>query len=252
MESVRLVSFNCNGAMRKLNIIRDICESSDIVFLQKTWAMPADLTEFDSVSDQHNSHAISAVDPGQLLCGRPFGGLSILWRKNIDHLCRIVTFDDDRILGLMVEFPDNPVLFIDVYLPYHADNNVDDYIFHIGKIISIIDELEDCGVMVFGDFDACVGGIYYQRWVSACEGYGLTFSDVSHLPATSYTHVNHCSLARSWLDHCLSSQTVHECVTDICVNYSYHGSDHFPMVVNLNIPAIQRVEVAACDDYRIK
>ena len=100
--------------------------------------MPGDLTEFDSVSEQHNSYAISTVDPGELLCGRPFEGLTIIWRKNIDKLCRIETFDDNRMLGLMVDFPDNPVLFINVYLPHYSEHNVDDYMFYVGKVMSII------------------------------------------------------------------------------------------------------------------
>ena len=238
--------------MSKLNIIRDICDSSDVLFLQETWAMPADLTEFNCVSEQHNSYAISAVDPGELLCGRPYGGLTIIWRKSIDHLCRIVTFDDNRMLGLMVDFPGNPILFINVYLPYYSEHNVDDYIFYVGKVMSIIDELEGCGVMVFGDFNACVGGTYYQQWVSACEEYELTFSDVTHLPATSYTHVNNCSLSRSWLDHCLTSQTVHSCIADVSIDYNYHGSVHFPILVDLRIPSIQSVQIVECDSYRVK
>ena len=57
-------------------------------------------------------------------------------------------------------------------------------------------------MIAYGVFNACVGGTYHQQWVSACEKYELTFSDVTHLPATTYTHVNSCSLSRSWLDHC--------------------------------------------------
>ena len=135
MDSLRFVSFNCNGAMSKLNIIRDICDNSDIVFLQETWAMPNELNEFDSISRYHNSHAISAVDPGQLLCGRPHGGLCILWRKDIDHLCRVITFDDNRLLGLMVDLPGYPVPVINAYLPYFSEHNVDNCMFHMGKLM---------------------------------------------------------------------------------------------------------------------
>ena len=59
--------------------------------------------------------------------------------------------------------------------------------FYVGKVMLIIDELERCGVMVYEDVDACVRGTYYQQWLNACEEYELTFSNVTHLPATSFT-----------------------------------------------------------------
>ena len=32
----------------------------------------------------------SSVDPSQVLVGRPYSGVYILWRKNISHLCKMV------------------------------------------------------------------------------------------------------------------------------------------------------------------
>ena len=75
--------------------------------------------------------------------------------------------------------------------------------------MSIIEEVDNCGVMVLGDFNCNVGSVFYQEWILACEGHGLTFSDVEKLPASAYTHFNSFSLGRTWLDHCLCSQTVH-------------------------------------------
>ena len=57
--------------------------------------------------------------------------------------------------------------------------------------------------MVLGDFNFNVGSVFYQERILVCEGYGLTFSDVEKLPASTYTHVNNFSLGRTWLDPCL-------------------------------------------------
>ena len=81
MDKLRFVSFNCNGAMKKFDIIADICKNSDIVFLQETWAMPHDLHLFDQIDKDFSCHALSSVDNRQILVGRPHGGLTILWRK---------------------------------------------------------------------------------------------------------------------------------------------------------------------------
>ena len=111
-------------------------------------------------------------------------------------------------------------------------------------LASVIDELEGCGAIVYGDFNACIGGTCYQHGVSACEEYELTYK--------SYTSVNSCSLSRSQVDHCFSSQTVHRYIFDISIDYNYHESDHFPILVNLRIPSIQRVQNAECDSYHVK
>ena len=103
--------------------------------------------------------------------------------------------------------------------------------------MSIIEEVYDCGVMVLGDFNCNVVIMFYQEWILACEGHGLTFSDVKKLPASTYTHVNNFSLSKTWLDHCFCSQTVHIVIENFAVNYNFCGSDHIPIVVEIKIRA---------------
>ena len=55
------------------------------------------------------------------------------------------------------------------------------------------------------------------------------------LSRTSYIHVNKGSLTRSWVDHCLCSETVRSAVDDISINYDYFGSDHFPIMVTVKL-----------------
>ena len=61
----------------------------------------------------------------------------------------------------MIDFPHNAVLFINVYLPHYYDYNVDDYSFNQWKVMPVINELEICGVIAYGDFNEYVGGTYY-------------------------------------------------------------------------------------------
>ena len=37
-----------------------------------------------------------------ILKGRPYGGLAILWRKNIGKFCKPITYDDDRYMGISI------------------------------------------------------------------------------------------------------------------------------------------------------
>ena len=241
MNSLRFVSFNCCGAGNKLPIIADLCVNADIVFLQETWLMPSDLNLLDNVSSDFYSHSISSVDPGQLLIGRPHGGVSILWRKSISYMCKVVLFDEDRLLGLEISESGNCILAINVYLPYYSEENVDEYLILVGKITAILEEYGEHGVMILGDFNACPGGRYYCEWEKVCHDYDLTFSDISALPASSVTHVNNGTLVGSWLDHCLSTQTVQSSIAEVDIDCNYFGSDHFPIAVRLNFRSLPRM-----------
>ena len=93
---------------------------------------------------------------------------------------------------------------------------------------------ETCYFFVIGDFNTNTGGMFYENWLKLCEDYGTMLSDVAFLPDFSFTHVNHGSLARTWLDHCLSSQTFHNSISEVCIKYECQGSDHLPLVITMN------------------
>ena len=238
MHKLRFTSFNCNGALNKLPVISDLCAFSDVIFLQETWLLSHDVSIFDNLNEHFLSFSISAVDSGELLTGRPFGGLSILWRKSIDNMCRVLNFEDKRLLGLQITTEERNLIAINVYLPYYCADNIDDYLFYIGKLSSIFETIETCDFLVLGDFNASIGGMFYEKWLKVCEDYGTTLSDVALLPDSSFTHVNHGSLTRAWIDHCLSSQTVHNSITEVCVKYECQGSDHLPLVITMNYGAL--------------
>ena len=100
---LRILSLNCNGVPNKLPVIWDLCQNADILLLQETWLLPADVGLLDSVHSDFSSFSLSAVDDRELLVGRPYGGLSFMWRKSLAPALKIVTFDDERLLGISVK-----------------------------------------------------------------------------------------------------------------------------------------------------
>ena len=85
MTSLKIASFNCHGALNKMPIIDDMLRSLDILFLQETWLMQHNTNIFENLNEDFCSFSSSAVEPGEILMGRPYGGLTILWRKSIDY-----------------------------------------------------------------------------------------------------------------------------------------------------------------------
>ena len=77
--------------------IRDLCDSSDIIFLQETWLSDQELPILANIHEDFYGQGISSIDSsGGILQGRPHGGLAILWRKSITARCRIKCTDDNR------------------------------------------------------------------------------------------------------------------------------------------------------------
>ena len=83
-----------------------------------------------------------------------------------------------------------------VYLPYYSADNIDDYLFYMGKLSSIFETIETCDFIVQGDFKANIEGIFYEKWLKVCEDYGTISSDVALLPDSSIPDLNHRLLTR--------------------------------------------------------
>ena len=108
------------------------------------------------------------------------------------------------------------LIAINAYLPYYSADIIVDYLFYIGKLSSILETIETCDFFVLGDFNANSEEMFLENWLKVCEDYGTILSDAAFLPDSSFTHVNHGSLTRAWLDHCLSSQTFHNSISKVC------------------------------------
>ncbi|KOB52230.1 reverse transcriptase, partial [Operophtera brumata] len=65
-----------------VNEIRKLCDTADIVCLQETWLLPHDISYLGEIHEDFGYAGTSAVDvSSDVLQGRPFGGVAILWRK---------------------------------------------------------------------------------------------------------------------------------------------------------------------------
>ena len=240
-DNLNVTSFNCQGVKNILPSIVDLCNKSHIVFLQETWLSPYELNILNDVHDKFTSFSLSSVDTsGDILVGRPYGGVSILWDKAISPFSSIVQYDDNRILGLSLAFGGLKYLFLNVYLPYCCADNLNEYDMYMGKIASIIDNSDVAGVVVLGDFNAGPTNNFYCELQQLCSVKNLIISDISRLPNDTYTHVNNGTLSRSWVDHCVSSQSMHDSITNISVDKNYVGSDHFPLHVSFNFEELPR------------
>ena len=71
--------------------------------------------------------------------GRPHGGIAILWKKSLGHLCTVkLTQDETRIMSIDVKVDNKTISIINVYLPYDDGNSQDEYTHYLCKISSMM------------------------------------------------------------------------------------------------------------------
>ena len=119
----------------------NLCNNYEIIFIQEHWLRYDELSELNFVHPDFIGTGVSAMDPSiGILHGRRYGGVGILWRKSISEHVQIVKYDDVRIIGCQVNHDCGDIIFMNVYLPYQCEENIDDYMLYLGKLSSIINQ----------------------------------------------------------------------------------------------------------------
>lgn len=94
----KLVSFNCHSLKRSIDSVRLLCDTADVIALQETWLLPHDIPILGSIHRDFEYTGKSAVDTSAgVLRGRPYGGVSILWRKGVFSSVSVVECQCSRI-----------------------------------------------------------------------------------------------------------------------------------------------------------
>ena len=211
LSKTNIITFNCSGIKSSREYICNfLSKNMDIIALQETWLMPHEISLPDSLSEDFEAFSISSVNVDEkILRGRPYGGLTFLWHKKLSQRAQIVKYDDDRLLGLLISYDELNVLFLNVYLPdVSNDNGNDEFMFYLGKILSIASDPEVDAICILGDFNAGSDTVRLQELMSACLENDLVVADMEVLPPDSYTHANNNNISFSWLDHAVLSRNI--------------------------------------------
>ena len=232
-----ITSFNCKNVETSVEEIRLLAKSADVILLQETWLTNVDIPMLGNIDSNFYYKGISSIntDTG-ILRGRKHGGLAILWKKCFGTNCRIIEYDDERLLGIEITCNQLKLFILNCYLPFSCYANLDEYSQYLDKISAILDSCDTPYCMAVGDFNADTSnkehlfGNILATHVLADE---LVLSDVSMMDSTTFTFS--AGGNTSWLDHILSSINMHRLVSHVRVNYDINvSSDHLPLTATIN------------------
>ena len=146
--------------------------------------------------------------------GRPFGGVSIAWSPNLNHVIRpLSNFRHKRVVAIETKENTENFLFICVYMPFYDSSKREECITDTMDAITMIETIIEAHplhtVIIGGDFNTELKSEspFDPYWDEIIVKYNLICCDKFVLGTGNYTY-NHESLGqKKWNDHFLVSES---------------------------------------------
>jgi len=86
------------------------------VLLQAHWLLPSELDVLNNIHPDFLSRALSAVDAtSNILIGRPYGGIAILYRNTFANNVRTISSHEPQLCGIQIDTNIDPMLLLCVH-----------------------------------------------------------------------------------------------------------------------------------------
>ena len=231
-SSIKTTTFNCHGFKSSIPDICNLCLNNDIIFLQELWLAHDEIQLLRNVHPDFDSMGVSGMDlSAGIVHGRPFGGVGILIRRNFLPHAHFRTYDDNRLISVEINTGTDILFFLNVYMPYQCEENLDVYVEYLGKLTAIVESAPTSKLAIVGDFNASSNSRFEKELNFMCEQYNLIISDHEICGRNSgcYTYVSDVHLSTSWLDHYICSHDMHSLVSNVRILDKLPSSDHLPI-----------------------
>ena len=160
MDKLRIMSYNPTGlGSRRPEYIKSVLDrfKIDILFLQETWLLPSNLYKLGEIHEDYLFHGQSGITDGELLQGRPYGGVAILWHKKLaSNVQKVKNCDSKRICAVKLSCQQKDILLVSCYMPndnYHKRKVSDEFINVCDTLECMISKNNDCDIIVGGDMN---------------------------------------------------------------------------------------------------
>lgn len=234
MDYLTIISFNCNSVRKSIDIIKDMCNSYDIILLQEIMLLSDDFFYLNDINKNFNFYAIPSTVNNSFV-GRPKGGLCILWKKSLNLNINIKNFSPN-FLGFQIYQENSPdLMIINTYMCCDMRNAESMYNYKalLADLASVIADINNCNLVIIGDFNADpFNGRFWQLLKTFCHENSLLVFDFLNLSNNSFSYISPSHNTTSWLDHVITSNEniIQDC--NIPLNFSIY--DHMPISIKVS------------------
>jgi len=268
-NTITISGFN----MRSLNCgrlyVQELMDKSDIIGIAEHRLYNNELYKLNDINCNYDIHAKASSDlqvqDQNIRSGHC--GIGLLWRKELSHCISIVETNNDRICAIEL----SGVLFskslfvICVYMPHQACkiSTFENVINALGDLLARVQHQGE--VVIIGDTNCHFGREIGNRgWgkttknaktmIGMIEACNLILYDLddAHCKGPTYTF-NVDGVGSSYIDHCIISPMLTSSIVDCRVLEEHHlnMSDHLPIVITMNVCALEKNEVCNRDRENI-
>ena len=210
---------------------------------QELWLSEKQLPSLQQLGTQFVARSgMEDAVSGGILVGRPFGGVSIAWSPDLDHVVfPIVNFRHKRVVGIELKSDLEEILLLCVYMPFYNSSRraecLAETVDAIAMLETIIEQHPNHKVIIGGDFNTELKGVspFDRQWFSFLTKNQLASCDMC-FPPDSITYHHESLDQKKWNDHFLVSSAM---IGSDLSNYAIlqegdNVSDHFPILMSLS------------------
>ena len=274
-SNLSIVSYNSQGSgPDRIAYMNKLLKSNDIIFVQEHWLFNSTLNKLENGLTNAHVYGISGMTDTELLTGRPFGGVAIIWKKNIK--CKIIPVEltSRRLCAVIISINGRDITLFNVYMPGDSYEGS----CHLNAFNEVLDEISNTCVK-YDTNQFIIGGdmnVDFKRTVSthtkALNRFLIRESMTSGLQHVlcdvDYTFMSKINGNRSTIDHFLLTDNLFNTICRYrCIHEGDNLSDHSILQVELQLPVQycteshatvrhattqwHKVEIAQLEQYRI-
>ena len=235
-DKLSIVTYNSQGhGPGRLEYISSLTRKFDFVLIQEHWLFNDGLRIFERDINECCCHGVSGMNENELLIGRPYGGVAILWKNSLTARVTPVNVDSKRMCAVIVEHANHKSLLINVYMP--LEDKIDEYIETLQCVSAICDTEVFNSIILGGDFN--VDRVRHRvRNTQILEEFitNESLSSASSGPSIDYTFESKINFSRSKIDHFFVSDNLVPNISACDVLHEIDNcSDHSPIVLKTGL-----------------
>lgn len=256
---LRIKSWNVRGIMYGTPYLSELLNNTDVFIVVEHWLLPEQISFVESIHPNFYSYGICdkriPIEPENRTRSIGFGGVAIMWRKEIP-VFPVERESTDRVLLAVVKCKNVDIHIIGVLLP-STNQTVDEFKSTLEHIERLYDSYSQNGpVIILGDFNAHLShGYGGKNTVKSNERGKLIeqFLDERRLQSVSsqnntagpdYTYVALGGEQTSLIDHVVISEDKLDLVGEsgIIKDHYLNCSDHLPIFVNISLEELINIK----------
>ena len=157
-SKIKVVAYNCKNIKTSTPAITELLKQNDILLIQEHWLFQFQISQIGNMGNNINFEAkavdkFNNIQPSQT--PRGYGGVAVIWKKDIDHLVKPIPDGNERIQCIeLIDKFQKPLLIISVYLPTKGCHDLEEFQDCVDQLYEISQKYgRSHDILIGGDFN---------------------------------------------------------------------------------------------------